>query len=386
VRLHAVQLLRDAAYPEAAIPLAATLADPDDNVQLAAVAAELNIFLVEQIVTSKRVGLVIEVRNKIAADAAFASGPLAVGARPVPIQVLNALRQAARDANPRVGMEALYGFGVLGAEPGGARRRAMLTAAGVDLASMLGAANPAYRLAAARVIGRVFEWRPGDGPVDAVVGDAMVGAMNDREGSVRLAAIQALGALRYERALGALTERFQYFGRGDVAEASLAAIARIAHPASVLLFVPQLASKNDALKTSAIEGLARIGDRSRRANIESALSGETDDRVLLAGKFADVLLSGATLDPLAEALRRPKLSMQARQYLTEAARGRARAFARHAQDPDVQIRIGVADVLGMAGDPDALPILESMRRDREPQVTLAVERALARLTAQRQTT
>ena len=302
------------------------------------------------------------------------------------MEVLTALRTAARDQNPRVAIEALYGFGTLAVEPGGARRRALLADIGPDLASMIGAANLAYRYAAIRVIGRVFERRPGDEPVDPVVGDAMVGALNDNDRGIRVAAMQALGGMRYERAVAALTEQFQYFGKGELAEAALDAIARIAHPASALILVPQLASKNDTLKAIAIEGLARIGDRSRRGNIESALGGESDDRVLLAATFAAVLLSDAPLDPLAEALRRPKLADRARQYLIAVAPGRSAAFSRHAQDPDVQIRTGVADVLGLAGDTAALPIVEAMLRDRDPQVALAAERAVARLNALRRTT
>jgi HEAT repeat protein len=386
VRFHAARLLRDAAYLEAAVPLARLLADADDEVQLEAVAAELNIFLVEQVVTRKHVGLVIEVRSRIAADAAFSKGPLAIGAQAVPKEVLTALRRAARDENPRVAIEALYGFGTLAVEPGGARRRALLAEIGPDLASMIGAANLAYRYAAIRVIGRVYERRPGDEPVDPVVGDAMVTALNDNDRGIRTAAMQALGGMRYERAMAALTEQFRYFGRGEIAEAALDAIARIAHPASALVLVPQIASKNDAFKAIAIEGVARIGDRSRRGNIESALGGEGDDRVLLAGTFAAVLLADAPLDPLAEALRRPKLADRAKQYLIEVAPGRSAAFSRYAQDPDVQIRTGVADVLGLAGDTAALPIVEAMLRDRDPHVALAAERAVARLNALRRTT
>jgi len=39
VRLHAVQLLKGAAYPEAAVPLARLLTDAQDDVQLEAIAA-----------------------------------------------------------------------------------------------------------------------------------------------------------------------------------------------------------------------------------------------------------------------------------------------------------------------------------------------------------
>src|SRR5229473_1023396 len=99
VRLRAVRLLKEAAYPEAAVPLAKLVTDPEDDVQLEAIAAELNIFLAEKIVPHKRVGFVVEVRNKIAADVAFSNGPGMLGTRPVPPEVLTALRAAVRDDN-----------------------------------------------------------------------------------------------------------------------------------------------------------------------------------------------------------------------------------------------------------------------------------------------
>ena len=386
VRLRAIRLLRDAAYPEAAVALSVLLTDPDDEVRLEALAAELNIFLVEPIVTRKRVGLVVEVRNRIDAEAVFSKGPLAIGAKPVPVEVLTALRKATRDANPRVALEALYGLGTLGAEPGGARRHALLAESGSDLASMIGAASQAHRYAAIRVIGRVYEWRPGDDPVDPMVGDGMVGALNDGDRGIRIEAMRALGSMRYDRAVAALAEQFQYFGKGELAEAALDALAHIAHPASALILLPQLASKDETLKVTAIEGLARIGDANRRPNIESVLTGDGDDRVQLAGAFAAVLLSDAPLDRITEALRRPKLADRARHYLVAVARGRSAAFSRHAQDPDVQIRTGVADALGLAGDTAALPIVEKMLRDRDPQVARAAERAVARLSALGRTT
>ena len=246
------------------------VADADDDVQIEAIAAELNIFLAEKIVTRKRVGLVIEVRNKVAAEAAFSQGPLSIGARPVPSELLTALRTAARDTNPRVAVEALYAFGTLAVEPGGARRRELLRTTGPDLIPMVGVANPAHRYAAVRVIGRVFERRAPDEPIATTVGDAMVGVLNDPDRNMRSAAMQALGAMGYERAVQALTDQFQYFGRGDQAEAALDAVARIAHPASIDLLMTQLASKQRRLKAIAIEGLARIGDRSRLPSIESA--------------------------------------------------------------------------------------------------------------------
>src|SRR5712692_2730908 len=302
VRMRAVQLLKATAYPEAAVPLAKAVTDPEDDIQLEAIAAELNVFLAQKIVPRKRVGFVVEVRKKISAEAAFSSGPTALGPRPVPAEVLTALRTAARDNNPRVALEALYAFGTLANEPGGNRRRELLHASGPDLASMLGAPDPAFRFAALRVFGRVFERRFQDDPIEPTVGDAVITSLNESDRGLRIAAVQTLGAMRYQRAVQALTDLFQYYGKGDFAAASFDAHARIAHPASAPLFTPALIGKNSTLKGIAIEGLARLGDKNNLAAIQAALGGERSEGVLLAGSFAVVMLSQASIDPLTDAL------------------------------------------------------------------------------------
>jgi hypothetical protein len=82
-RLRAVQMLKAAGYPEAAAPMAPVILDPFDETQLEAIAAELNIFLADKVTPRKRVGLLVEVRNRIAAEPIFAAGPSAVGANRV---------------------------------------------------------------------------------------------------------------------------------------------------------------------------------------------------------------------------------------------------------------------------------------------------------------
>ena len=255
-----VTLLKASAYPEAAIPLAKAVADSQDEVQLEAIAAELNIFLANKIVPKKRVGFVIEVRNKIAAESAFSAGALAVGATPVPMEVLTALRTAARDNNPRVGLEALYAFGTLASAPAGLARREMQQSSAVDLAAMVGASDEALRAAAIRVIGRVFEARVSHEEVETSAGDAIITALNDRDRLIKRAAMDTLGAMRYGRAVDALTQLFAFYGRGEMAEAALDALARIGHPASIPLFGSQLGAKAAAMRAIAIEGLARAGD------------------------------------------------------------------------------------------------------------------------------
>jgi HEAT repeat protein len=379
IRLRTVHLLKEAAYLEAAVPLAKLVVDPQDEVQLAAIAAELNIFLAEKIVSRKRVGFIVEVRTPVAADAVFDSGPLAIGTQPVPTEVLDALRAASRDDNPRVRLEAVYAFGVLAVEPGGSRRREMLLTSGPDLAAMIGAVDPFHRYAALRVIGRVFERRPEDGPVDQYVGDAVVGALNDREKAMQSAAMQALGAMRYERGVQALMDLFQHYGGGGMAAEALDAVARIAHPSSLPLLASQLASKNAGLKGIAIEGLARAGDRARLADIQNVLTTERNEGLVLAGRFASAMLAGGTLDPIVAALARSRLRDRARWYLVEIAPGRTQAFARFLQDPDPMVRVDLVNALGLSDDGAALELVQRMASDPDVQVARAVERALARL-------
>ena len=382
LRLRTAQMLKDAAYPEAAVPLGRLMVDPRDDIQIEAIAAELNIFLAEKIVARRRVGFVIEVRTPLAAEASFTAGPLAIGPRPVPLEVLDGLRKAARDDNPRVRLEAVYAFGVLAVESGGARRRDLLRTSGPDLAAMIGAVDPAQRYAALRVIGRVFERRPQDDPIALEMGDAVISALNEKDDAMRAAAMQALGAMRYERAVQGLTDLFQYYGKGDMARAALDAIAHIAHPSCVPLLASQLTSKDLAFKGIAIEGLARAGDRTKLADIQSASSGQRNDNLLLTGSFASVMLSGAPADllgPIVEALARPKLRDQARGYLVDAALGHTQAFARHLRNPDARLRADLIDALGLRGDSAAVALVEPLAADPDVQVAHAVERALARL-------
>jgi len=372
-------MFKEAAYPEAAVPLAALVTDTQDEVQLEAIAAELNIFLTEPVVTRKRVALVVEVRHAVLAESAFSIGPLAIGALPVPLEVLTALRAGARDENPRVAVESLYAFGVLAVEPGGRARQDLLRASGPAIAALTGASDRALRYAAVRVMGRVFATRAADEPLEQTVGDAVVTALNDNERVVNGAAIEALGAMRYERGVQALTDLFEYYGKSNAAVAALDALARIAHPASAPIFAAELAGKNAARRGRAIEGLARVGDASRLPDIQTAISAERDDGVALAGAFASTLLDGAPIDRLVEALTKQKLRGQAKEYLIELAPGRVAVFSKHLQDPDARIRLDVVDAIGLAGDPAGLRFIEPLLQDREPEVVRAAERAVARL-------
>ena len=131
-RLRAAQDLKEAAYPEAAVPLSRAVLDSDDRVQFEAITGELNIHLADKIVPRKRVAFVVEVRNRTSAKSIFDSGARVLDPRPIPVEVLTALRSASRDDNPQIAIEALYAFGALSANSYGRDREALLATSAAE--------------------------------------------------------------------------------------------------------------------------------------------------------------------------------------------------------------------------------------------------------------
>jgi HEAT repeat protein len=322
--------------------LAHAINDPKDAVQLQAIADTLNAFVAEPVVPRKRVGYVIEVRKNVSAEGIFSAGPLAIGTRPVPPEVLTALLTASHDDNPRVGLEALYAFGALAIQPSGPQRQELLRSAGGDLASFLGSQDPAVRYAALRVIGRVFGRRTADPAVDPIVGDAVINELNDRDAALRVAAMEALGAIREARAAPGLAQLYEYRGRGTEADAALDALARIAHRSSAPVLNAALEAKSATRRVIAIEGLARLGDAAALSAIQAATAKDRSDAAALAVAFASAMLANGPIDPLVEALERPKVRDQAMPYLVELVPRRRAEFDRLQQQP------GIADILRLA--------------------------------------
>jgi HEAT repeat protein len=380
VRLKTLRALREERYPEAAVPVSNLIIDKEDAIQLQAIAAELDIFLVEKVTSRDGDGEpTVQKRSQQSAEAAFDGGPLVVSLRPVPSEVLNALRVAAHDENARVATEALYAFGALASQQEGAGLVALQRVSADDLVTLLEGRNASLRAAAAHVIGRFYARRPSDTPVDASIGDRLLAALNDKDRGVRAAALGALGDIRYEPAIQVLTDLVKTHMKGRDVEGALDALARIASPASAPLFREQLTSKVIAHRMLAVEGLARMPGVVKIGEIQTALAKETEDEVLLAQSFAAAMLADAPIDQLGEALVRPRLHDQARRYLVELAPGHASRFGRHAMDPDSRIRVEVAEVLTLAGDRSALPLVTPLASDQDPAVAFAGVRAVSQL-------
>lgn len=378
-RFRALSLLKTAGYPEAALPVAPLVGAPEDELQLEAIAAELNFFLAQKVVPKRRVAMVVEVRERVEAEPTFTAGSAALAEDRVPPAVVSALMAAALDKTPRVAVEALYAFGTLAGEVAVEERTRVLAEAAPTLAGLIGSPSPMLRLAAVRVAGRVYAWRPADPPVDEAIGDAVIAALNDRENPIRETAMWALGEMRYERSVQALQDLFAFYKKGPLATRSFDALARIAHESSAPLFVEQLAGRTAAFKLSAIEGLARLGDRRQAEAIQTAVRADRSEAMLLAGHFANVALEQGSADPIVEALARDRLRAQAFRYVVELAPGRMAALARYVGDPDKRMRLELVNALGLSGETAAVPVLVPLERDADQEVVFASRRAMARL-------
>ncbi len=349
-RLRAIQILKDADYAEAAGPIAATLEDSDDRVQLAAIDAERSLFTTRVVPRRKKIGFVVEIRTVAGGDAA-AAGQLALKARRVPAQLLSSLAIALRDSNPRVRAEA------------------------INLASLIGPfACHEMRLKA------------GAGDVGGAractnIGNALVDNINSREPLLRRAAMQALGQLRYPNAVQALSDQFSYWQKGLDGMAALEGLAGIGHPTSVSMFEGLLTSKNADMRRLAVEGLARTGNREALSALQQMGQAERSNDVLLAVHYANAKLGAIDsglqqiVAGLGDSSQRPLVLG----YLLDLSPTMAPAIAEALRDPREDVRRLIADVLGFSGNTAVLPALEAAAKDSEPDVAAAAEQAIERL-------
>lgn len=362
-RLSAIHLLRDAKYPEAIAPLAALVNDPVDEIQLEAIAAELSFFLERDMKSKRMVGFVLEKRRSGLARGAFELGPYAVWPRPAPPELVTALLQAVDDENDRVRSEAIYAAGVIGRAPLTADQVARLTKA-------LDHYDPAIRAAAARVIGRLEI---------AEAADALIKAVNDSQAEVRYASIRALGAIGAKTAVTALTEQFAYYKKGEGAWSALEALARIGAAESVPQFRERLQDKDPYMRRAAMEGIGRAGDAQSIEALERAATADESAMVRLAAVFALQKQGRNYAGRLVDLMGSEKVIAQAQEYLIELGPPMIPTLLPRLQEPDVNVREAVADVLGVIGDASAVPALEAATKDRDASVASAARRALVRL-------
>jgi HEAT repeat protein len=248
------------------------------------------------------------------------------------------------------------------------------TALGDELIYSLADPDGSVRLAAVRAVGRLHVTR---------AGDTLIGRIGDPELPVRLAAMRALGDLREARALVALQEQLDFYKSGSAGRAALDALARIAHPSSVGLFAEYRRSNNEDLRRYAYEGLGRLGNISDgdASVFESRLSEERHAEVIGAIAFALATTSRPHLDRIVEALPNPDTVDQAREYLVELGHVHPETLLPYLQNPNPDVREQIAMIVGVVGGTGAEAALTPLTTDTSEAVRRAAQVALTRLRA-----
>lgn len=364
LRISAVRLLREARYPEAIAPMAALVNDPINDIQLEVMSAQLAFFLVEDVPMKRKVAFVVEVRSGGRAPKAFDMGPLAVWPKPAPPELVKSLLTAVDDENATVRLEAIYTLGVVGGQ-------GIEEEAAQQLIKALDHYDPAIRTGAARVIGRLRIQG---------AGDALITATNDSNANVRYASMRALGEVGEGRALQALTDQFNYYGKGEGAWSALEALARIAHPSSVELFKAQIEAKDPYLRRAAAEGLGRTGYASATETLQNLATTDHADMVRAAAAFALKKLGQKSyLDRLIDFAYNDKTRDQVRSYLLELGPSVTPDLLPRLREPSAETRRTVAEVLGVVGNTSTIAALSPLLTDRESDVVQAATRAIERI-------
>ncbi|RPJ71604.1 MAG: hypothetical protein EHM24_11885 [Acidobacteria bacterium] len=381
-RLNAVQLLAESGYPEAAGPIAPLLADPDERIAKEAMYAELGFFLDTRLEAERRVALVVQIKNPSPAFRAFEGGWGALPLGPVPAEVIRGLTGLLAAPKLALRVEATYALGILAqveAQPGPGH-----AAVWAALAAGLGDPEPAARAAAARAAGRVFRRcaAPCAGADIERLGNALVHSLNDPDQAVVMAVLEGIAELRYERAVQALTDFYNYEKKGPVALATLDALGRIGHRSSVPLFRAALTRKEPAALRAAVEGLARAGDKDSVTAAALSLAKQRKSEVVLGVAFAQQRVGQVSqLDRLVQAAGGTDTYLQAQDYLIELGPPVAQAVAGALPAASTAARLRLIEVLGVIGGADQLPALQAAERDETASVAAAAVRAVRRIKA-----
>jgi HEAT repeat protein len=383
VRLGAARQLGAAGHPEAALPLAPLLADPDGRVARAAMYAELGIFLGARMEPERRVARIFEVQRSNPAWRAFEDPWGSMPLRPVPPEIIERLAGRLPGEDVALRVETAYALAVLGQVEGSATPAHEKAAEA--LADRLADRRPAIRAAAARAAGRLYRRcaAPCGGAGVGRLGQSLVRGLNDPEPPVLMAMIEGLREMRHAGGVEALTRVYEHFGKGPPALAALDALARIGSPASVPLFKAAATRREPAARRAALEGLARAGERDALvAAAEQAQAGRPSAEVILGAAFALQRAGlGQHLSPLLGAAGDRETALQVQDYLVELGADVSPQVAAALSSAGGEARARLIEVLAVIGGADAVPAIQGARTEGDSRVARAADRALQRLAA-----
>ncbi len=224
---------------------------------------------------------------------------------------------------------------------------------------------------------------------DVSVGRELINYLGYSDPRLRNEAVFTLGRFRLREAAPELTRRFEAESALPVKdqdntyrEILLEALASIGERRSEGLFQKELKSQDDVIRQHAYAGLARIGNPDPVTDVSRAHLSEKNPKVKMAQAYALFRMGrNEYLDELVKGLDSRRTNAEARQYLLELKPEEQPELLEEVKFKDVNIREGLAEVLGMIGDNRAVPTLQELSKDRRGQITALCNQALRRIEA-----
>ncbi|HZU28717.1 MAG TPA: HEAT repeat domain-containing protein [Bryobacteraceae bacterium] len=224
---------------------------------------------------------------------------------------------------------------------------------------------------------------------DPTVAPQITWMLRDLSDRIQVTALETTGLLQNRAALPDVRDALNRAHNNKVRRAALEAIALMPDDSVHGVLVSYLNDKDDALRASAAEGLARLKNPADLPALEKMFNTDKKTAPRLAAAFGMVnlgRLEGTELGPLrylVNQLNSVGYRETARPYLVELARDPAvrQSIYPLLQGASRDEKTGLADVLARSGGPDALPYLQTISRDPDTTVAEAGVRALKTLQA-----
>ena len=221
---------------------------------------------------------------------------------------------------------------------------------------------------------------------DPAANEGLSSVANDLDQRIQVTALETIGVLRSLEAAPAVRTALTNTHSTAVRRAALLALARLGIPGDRATFQQYVTDTADAeIRAAALEGLGRVREPEDYPTLEHAYNeANADWRVHLAAAFGLVnegKVDTSEFSPLPyvlENIENPSRSGIATPYLIELCR---RENVRKALVPLIaqatkDQKLALCSAFGEAQEEDAIPVLNSLSKDIDPDVAYAASKAL----------
>ena len=370
VRVEAVKALVEIGGPKTVDPLVTATRDNDPEVQIRATDGLVNVYLPGYYKTGIS-GSIQRAGNSIKAKFGDTANEQTIDSfvdvKPDVIKALGRLATGASSLEGRA--NAARALGIL-------RGKAAIP----ELAEALHSKDNAVIFEALIAVKKIRD--PAGGPRVAFL-------MRDLDERIQIAALETTGILANKGAAPEVRDALEHARTPKIRRVALNSLAMLADPADHPVFLRYLSDKDDELRASAYEGLARIHNQVDRATLEKNFGAERSMKPRLSVAFALVALGSrdtadfAPLRYLVNTLNVRSYREVASALVTELARDLTVRQAiyplltRATKDEKIQLAI----IFARSGERDSLQFLETLSVDPESDVAQEGIRSLRTLRA-----